>query len=636
MSTPRRWLLSLQIPALLTAGVFFLSLYNRFILNANLQNLKTSLSILDTATGVGQAETALLLVDQTLVAEMAKEEVDLKNLATLQYIQGALSSDQLQRPVEDAQVLVASLVEDQSATRSGLLATLDGVAAGVQSFLNRTSILPRQMAGKSLNRKIDTGQLRQAAQLERVGLFAQAAKIYEKLLKEYPDYAGRTVLKMRLGYAYQNSHALDQAEQMYREAILETANPQEVGAARQTLAQLNRVKRLEWKSKDMERQLETLKLGPERQQLAFQLGSTFIELYDMNKAARAFHEAILADPKGELALPALFKEGWCLRTSGRLEEALERFQEIIRRYPKGAWATVASQQIAESYRATGDYDTAAQTYEQTILKAEDAAYASILHNFTGSMELYDLKNPDKAQQYFQALATNFPASPLSGMEHKMQQLRVEKGEAALNIKTNPAQGVHPTPVLQTKPLEPQETTLSLGVGTPVMKWLEGFLPVFVEVFEDRLSRYMQATGTPVLTRRYSEQEFQELVLRRVQQRFPGQVKEVKVKIQPDGFVGSGKVQLGMLSFPLEARIGVVVKDEVPNAVIQEVKVGNLVVPEMLLKILEERANQAIAQGKYPLRIKQYELKEGYALISAELTEKDGHARDAGNQILFRH
>ncbi len=66
---------------------------------------------------MGQAETALLLVDQTLTAQMGQEETDLRSVAVLQYAQGTFGSGQIQRPVEDAQAMLAILGEQQAAAR---------------------------------------------------------------------------------------------------------------------------------------------------------------------------------------------------------------------------------------------------------------------------------------------------------------------------------------------------------------------------------------------------------------------------------------------------------------------------------------------------------------------------------------
>ncbi len=629
MAALNRWLSLLRIPLALVGIIALVVFYNRFILNANLQNLKTSLSILDTASGVGQAEAALLLVDQTLVAEMAREDIDLTRVATLQYVQGTLSSKDPGRRVEDTQVLVAFLAEDAASARVGLLATLDNISSGVQNIMTRASLLPRELAKKrSSGKKIDPAQMQQAAQWERLGQLPQAETLYEKLISEHPEYSGRATLKMRLGYVYQKSRKFDQAEDLYQQAVKEARTPDELNAAQQLMAQIAQIRKAEWTAKDLEQKLSSVKAGPDRQRMAFQLGSILIQIYKLSEAAPVFRGAYLADPKGELALLSLFKEAWCLKATGRLEEALKRFQEIIQQYPKNQWANLSYQQIAESYRASGDYDATAKTYEKSLTETEDAAYAATVHALVGSFYLFDLKQPDMAKFHFAQLAKMFPSSPFSNFEEQLQKASAGKGLDLFASSAVVAAGLELVG-------EEKAPTLSLEIGAPVIKWLESFLPIFVEVFADRLARYMELTGTAKLTRRYTEAEFKDLVLSRVQEKFADQIQDVDVKILPDGFVGSGKVKLGILSFPLEAKIDIHLVDDIPHAAIREIKAGILTVPEVLRKMLEEHVNVGIDKKNYPIRVKQYELSAGYALISVELVTKSSGTRPSTDSSLFR-
>lgn len=591
----RRWLFLLRVPIVAVGVVLFLSGYNRFIVNASLQNLKTSLSVLDAAAGVGQAEAALLLVDQTLVSAMAQEEIDLKVLTSLQYVQGVLATDQPERPVTDARVMVATLAQEQTATRRGLLSTLDAVATGVQGAFQRVALLPRQVGWRAVSQEIDVDRLDQAVRRERVGLFQEAAGDYEELLKVYPNYAGRTGLKLRLGYVYQRIQTFDRAQQLYRQVLKESRDLKEVDVAREMLEQLAQIKGKERQAQLLGERLSQLGAGPERQRVAFQIGSLLIQLYQMDKAAEAFHQAVLADPEGEGVSQGLFKEAWCLKSLGRFEEAVEAFRDLIRRDPGGSWAAAAHHQIAEVYKAGGNYEGAAQTYERIIAEAKDKALVAIVQAQTASTYLFDLHDPDKAAAHFRDLALHLPASPFSTIEQKIQKLHADE-------------------------ISPAATRSSLTPGSPILGWLEASLPTFVEVFAKRLVVYMESVGERELSRRYTEEEFREQVVRRVRELFPGQIGDIATRIRPDGFRGSGSVRVGLLTFQVEGRVGITVVEERPHAVIHELKVGPLEVPGPLRKVVETRVNQAIDRLQLPLKVTRYETKDGYAWITVELVD----------------
>ncbi len=563
---------------------------------------------------MGQAETALLLVDQTLTAQMGQEETDLRSVAVLQYAQGTFGSGQIQRPVEDAQAMLAILGEQQAAARPAFLNPLDRLGVGLQNALQKAALLQKQAFSPPAFPEIDEARLQEAARLERLGRLAESAQMYETLLQDYPDYSGRSTLKLRLGYVLQRDQDLNRADQLYREASREGRTLQETQTARQMLENLLGIRSIKKKADQLELRLAKMEAGSERQGAAFKLGSLLIQANDLRKAPDAFREAFLADSEGELALPALFKEGWCLRASGRFEEALARFSELTGRDPKGSWGAASAAQIAEIYKALGDYSAAAEVYERALTQSKDDALTSLLYASAASTYLFDLNNPAKAQLLFRDMEKRFPASPFSSISERIQELQRKKG-AVQSLA-----GGLPFPAAPSPQKPAEKTTFSLTEGGPVVNWLEGFLPVFVDVFSDRLAKYMHAVGETELQRRFTEIEFKDLVVRQVQKKFPGQVTDIDTKIRPDGFVGSGNVKLGILRFSVQASVGITVVDEKPHAAIREIKIGGIVIPKALQDLLETRVNSAISRGKYPLKVKKYELREGYALISVELAE----------------
>lgn len=607
----RRWLLILRVPLALLSVFLFFTVYNRFLLDANLQNLRTSLTILDSAPGVAQAEAALLLVDQALTAQMAQEEMDPEAAVVLQYAQGTLSSDQLDRRPEDTQAMLGILGEDQSIGRPASLKAADSAVSSIQATLRQVALLPRQVLGRPLSPEIDTVQLQEAAQMERRGRTPEALALYQQLLAAYPDYARRASLKLRIGRLFQKSGDVNQARHLYQAAADETRDPQELTVARQMLDQLSQLRGRAGRAKTLRVRLNRVAVGPDRQRAAFDLGILLIQNAAFDQAVEAFGESLQTDPEGALALASLFKQAWCLRTSGRMEEALGRFQEVIRRDPKGRWGTSSYFQIAELYKTAGDYKAATQLYAQVSTQTQDSALIALSLATAGSTSLFDLNDPAQAQLLFRDLEQHFPASPFSNIGARILELQRKKGIQARAPAQLPGGAME-------KPAAVPE--FSLAEGGPVVKWLESFLPLFVDVFSDRLAKYMHAVGEKELTRRFTELEFRDLVVRQIEKRFPDQVSGLQTRIQPDGFVGSGNVRLGILRFSVEARIGITVVNEKPYAIIQEVRVGKLTVPGPLKKMLENRVNALIDRAEYPLKVKQYSLKQGYAVISVELKE----------------
>ena len=610
----RRWLLIFRVPLTLLGIFLFFALYNRFLLDKNLQSLRTSFSVMDGASGVGQAEAALLLVDQTLTDQMAQEDFDLHGAVTLQFARGALASDHLDRPPDDAQVLVQILSEDKAADRPAVLASLDGMISSVQNATREAALLPRQALSKPLSPEIDTARLQEAAVLEKRGRFPEAVSLYEQVLREYPDYSGRASLKMRLGHLSQKMNDSGRARKLYQEALAEARDPKETEISRKLLDQLAGSDARTAQSKNLEKKLAGVGSGPDRQRIAFKLGSMLLSIPALDQAAKTFREAFLADPEGDLAAPALFKEAWCLSASGRVEDALSRFGDLLRQYPKTEWAAASYLQIAEIYRAAGDPAAAASACEHgAAAQTKDAALAAIAYAEAGCIYQFDLNDTGKAQVLFRDLAKRFPASSFSSIGRRLEELRIRKGRLA------DPEGPGISAPTGAPPL-PRASGDMFAAGSPLINWLENFLPVFVSVFTDRLSKYMQAVGETELARRFTDAEFGELVVREVQRRFPGQVTDVKTQIHPEGFIGSGNVHLALFSFSVETHIGIEVKNFRPHAILRALKVGKFSLPDSLLKLLETRINASIDRKNYPLKIREYKLNEGYAWISVEVAQ----------------
>ncbi|MBI3333577.1 MAG: tetratricopeptide repeat protein [Candidatus Omnitrophica bacterium] len=576
-------------------------LYERILLDPYLHGLKTVALILDAATEVKEAESALSLADQLLVEAMGRQEIDPRAVSSLQYVQGVLAAGQGERSVADAQVMLDALVGERAAFRPRLLATFDSIVVAAESGFRGMVLLPRQLLRQDPSRVVGSARFRQAAQLERQGLLAEAADLYEQLLKVYPNDPGRSILRLRLGFLFHRTRALDRAGSFYVQALRDAQDLRLVEVTRQMLQWLDRLRWKEARAVKLEKLLLTVGPGPERQQVAFEYASFLIQLYQMDKAAQIFREGAMADPRGELELPCLFKEAWCLKRMGRFEEALSLFEQVVRKDPAGPWGTASNLQLADLYKAEGDYAGSIRIYEQVVAESKEEVLVAAALAQAGATSLYDLKDRRKAESYFQETAARFPASIFSTVGKQLEESQ--------GAKVAPARFTSLPSVVG-----------SLALGSPLMNWLEDSLPVFVELFAGRAIRYMASMAQREVTQKLTEEEFRKMLSRRLNERFPGQVSEISAKIRPDGMTVSLTVSLGMAAFPLSWKVGVQVVEERPHVVVQELKAAGLSVPEEIRGVLEARVNQAVDRLQWPLKVKRCELKEGYAWVSVESAE----------------
>ena len=147
--------------------------------------------------------------------------------------------------------------------------------------------------------------------------------------------------------------------------------------------------------------------------------------------------------------------------------------------------------------------------------------------------------------------------------------------------------------------------------------MEVSVPLFIQVSADRLAQTMEAVGETDVTRKFTQQEFEQMVLRSVRGRLRHQVSDLVVQIRPDGMVGSGRVRLGRFTFPLSSRMEITLVNDRPHVVIHETMVADVPLPEGMRTLLEIQINRIIDKSRYPVRFKRFEFREDALWITVE-------------------
>lgn len=592
----RRLRLYGQFVALLLPVVIFFVVYERMVVDANLRHLRTALTVFSRASDVSKAEAAMALVDQNLLYTVAFSQPNPTELATLEYAKTVLASDP-QRTVTDAQAMVSSLVAQKLEQRGRIIGTLDDLNDAVQGAIQRLAMMPRTVLRRTrLSDEINVDLLRQAMADERLGEFEKAEAAFEQLLREFPTYRGRGDLKLRLGYLHHRRRAWPSAERLYREVLEESTDPVGAGIARQLLAQLDRSRQWAADVITLRRRLEKTTEPATRQEAAFNLGGLQMRLFDFEGAIDSFRLAAEAVPGTPLAAQATFRRAWCLKYLGRYEEALPLFEALQRPGPAATAATAARTEAASIFQTTGQYEAAVELLGVAAGQAQDQALASLLTAQAGAVALLDQRDPAAAAGHFHQVEQAYPASTASTLREAIQQLQAMKHVA-----------------------EPEATRIAPGI--PVLGWLETTLPAMVETFARRMAEAMEAAGERDHTRRLTEADFHQYVIRRVQERFPNQLREVQVTITPDGFQGSASVSAAGLWFPVVGAAQIPLVGGRPHVRVTELSVGHLPIPQAILQLLSDRVNVAVDQAQLPLTVQQFTPVHGAVDVSVVLVDE---------------
>lgn len=194
--------------------------------------------------------------------------------------------------------------------------------------------------------------------------------------------------------------------------------------------------------------------------------------------------------------------------------------------------------------------------------------------------------------------------------------------------TRPAASVRPIPaapsVAPSAPVEPVKPASVAGgdesgaIGTSIITWFESIFPTMVRTFEERLLPSVQAMEGREVIIKYSEREFQQVVVKQLQARTLQQIQNLVVQFHPDGIHGSGVFTLGPMPVPFTFRANIQIVDGKPHAVVDALNTGGIDIPQLLLKPLETRVNEAIDRDRLPLELKWFRVEEDQVLVSAQV------------------
>ena len=152
----------------------------------------------------------------------------------------------------------------------------------------------------------------------------------------------------------------------------------------------------------------------------------------------------------------------------------------------------------------------------------------------------------------------------------------------------------------------------------ILAGVELALPMFIEAFDTRLARYLEAVGERQLTRVYTEKELRLVVINKVQAQRPGAIQEPLVRIYPDGFHGSMRLSMGGVNAKIQGRIAFQTVNRRLHIRLSELFINGQLVPSDLLKVMEHETNQIIDGQEMLLDVSEFSTREGIVRISVEV------------------
>ncbi len=271
----------LPLVSSLALAVIFFGVYNHYIVDKSLVNLKVSLKKLNEVENVEDIKKLKDILDSTFLMEVGRQDLDAATLAKLEFTTQIIDTMSEKSQVEDVKFFLESLVEAKEKKKNPLFRALDGFAANM-------SVRGRGENERTINREA------------------------EKIKKELSLHQGVGLQEKYLDLAKLYVRAKDWGEAFaYLNKILEIDS--ENAVAQQANFYLGMIYKMQGefeKSAEIFSQVKG-KLSGELAELShYEEGDSLYRMGKVEQAAEIFEEVFKKDPQSELSQISQFRAGY--------------------------------------------------------------------------------------------------------------------------------------------------------------------------------------------------------------------------------------------------------------------------------------------------------------------------------------
>jgi len=302
LNTMRERFIKIVLPligVLLVTFLFFL-IYNQFLLDANLTNLRVSLNALDLAEVSGDVDKIAALLNDAFISELKKKDLDVIALIKLEFssqIAGNYIDDAQKKDIEH---LVGSTLREKEKERNPFLNKIDALLA---------KFIPKK-------READSREIKAliAERKRKLGLYS-GQKFQEKSLE--------------LSRLYIQLKSWDKGVAVLNKAIEHDPQSEFNSNLKIYLAIIYKLKGDFVSAKDIFREIEGKLTGDLKKYASYQIADCAYRMGEVGEAVRIFEAIFSDDPNSELGQIAQFRAGYIgFYELEDTKQSLESFEKL--------------------------------------------------------------------------------------------------------------------------------------------------------------------------------------------------------------------------------------------------------------------------------------------------------------------
>lgn len=424
------------IAAIVCAVSLAYFLYATFLLDYNLVDLELALSVVK--KGDAENDSPLIhnvyrnIVQDLALQEVAKEQVDYKNLMMLEVASRSLTEVVERGGYAHARFLLHQVASSKFPARNKFLKIGDAIygqiAKTYQALFSFSAHLQKRILPKlpEIREPFEYSSLlmlSQAYEKERAWQFDEAAHLYRKYLKNYPTKPDRAYAAIALAQVLIRQQKMGEAEKLLQEVQIAYGTTKEGEIAARLSKKIDFFKNRQLLIQKLLQLIPVHEGTPLGESLQLKLALAYLLTYRFSEAQDHLKK-LEKSQEAAIRQKAKFYRGWIFKLNAQYDEGIEILLDLLdepkleRELGLGLIAEVADiyYQKKDPVKALRFYKRLSQEAEDDSLarKASVAAWIGLGELEQANINLFDLNDPAAAAANFNRLEEFFPGSRLLG------------------------------------------------------------------------------------------------------------------------------------------------------------------------------------------------------------------------------
>lgn len=397
----------------------FFSFYNIFLVDHALEDLRFSLEQTALAYSVEDADGIDMVITKSISEEMPYAKLNTRDIANLEYAKKVMVKGKDFRQLDSVKVALTAVISKKEEKRGWFLSLLDKIFRPIRKNIGKLAhiysivVKPPKLTTAPPAEQIQL--IGKISDLEKEQDLNKAVTSLQKLIGRYPNNEKTPLMKLRLANLHQKLGRINDAIKGYRDIISSYPAQKEAEIARSLLSGL--ITR-DTVMKEIDALIIRYNALPkaradERQQVAYDIGRNYTKLLSLNEAIKFFSRAYHINPSSDIAIKSQLAISWLYRQKNNFRESEKTLGRIIQENPETGLINDVYYQIASTYYYEGKYEQSIELLKKLVdtYRKENPELASLYLFQVGASYMYDLNDPEKAEEVFKQLTKEFPNSP---------------------------------------------------------------------------------------------------------------------------------------------------------------------------------------------------------------------------------